>query len=270
MTNSELRNALHDGTRVYGTCVLSTSPKWPEMISRTGVDFVFIDTEHTPIGRETLSWMCQTYRALGIPPIVRIPLPNPYWATMARDAGAAGIIVPYVETVDEVQDLRGALRFAPLKGRRLAEALESGVAVNEHVTKYLAKANDDRIMILNIESVPAIDALDDLLAVPGVDGLLIGPHDLSINLGVPEEYSSPIFIEAINTIFRKAREHNVGGGVHFFTPRIDAVAAMKAGANLIIHGSDISMVGDMLTSDLAQLRGAMGDASTAAGGDTVV
>jgi 2-keto-3-deoxy-L-rhamnonate aldolase RhmA len=80
MNSGELRTALQEGRRVYGTCVVSTSPLWPGMIASTGVDFVFIDTEHMPIERNQVAWLCQTYAALGIAPIVRIPEPDPYRA----------------------------------------------------------------------------------------------------------------------------------------------------------------------------------------------
>ena len=73
MTGREIIQALHSGKRVYSSAMVSTSPLWPNFVKQTGLDFVFIDIEHTPIGRETLSWICQTYQAAGLPPVVRIP-----------------------------------------------------------------------------------------------------------------------------------------------------------------------------------------------------
>ena len=88
MTGAALRAALRSGERVYGTCVVSPSPLWPKMIAGTGVDFVFIDTEHIPLDRSQVSWMCQAYSALGVPPIVRIPSCDASLACMAIDGGA--------------------------------------------------------------------------------------------------------------------------------------------------------------------------------------
>src|SRR5437764_2135485 len=107
MTPHALRSALHAGQRVYGTLIVADSPRWPAQVAQIGLDFVFIDTEHIALDRKELSWMCQVYAGLGLPPLVRIPSPDPYAATMALDAGAAGIVAPYVETVREVQALRG-------------------------------------------------------------------------------------------------------------------------------------------------------------------
>src|SRR4051794_34958651 len=98
MTAAELKGRLLAGRTVFGTLIVSTSPKLPENAAKVGFDFVFIDTEHIAIDRDTLSWMCLAYRGLGLPPIVRVPAPDPYLACMALDGGAAGIIAPYVET----------------------------------------------------------------------------------------------------------------------------------------------------------------------------
>ena len=118
MTANELSTRMHRGERVYGTLIVSTSPKWPEAVRGSGLDFVFLDTEHIPIGRETLSWMCSTYAAMGLPPIVRIPSPSPVDACMVLDGGACGIIAPYVETAEQVRQLVGAVKLRPLKGRQ--------------------------------------------------------------------------------------------------------------------------------------------------------
>ncbi|MBO0799089.1 MAG: aldolase, partial [Blastocatellia bacterium] len=92
MNGRELIKALHDGRRVYGTMIVSTSPHWPAAVKSAGADFVFIDTEHIAIDRTTLAWMCQTYRAIGLAPIVRIPAPDPFQATVALDNGANGVL----------------------------------------------------------------------------------------------------------------------------------------------------------------------------------
>ena len=80
MTPVELRRCLYKGQPVFGTLIVSPSPRWPEAVATCGLDFVFIDTEHVALDRAQLSWMCQTYAALGIPSLVRIPSPDPHGA----------------------------------------------------------------------------------------------------------------------------------------------------------------------------------------------
>ncbi len=185
---------------------------------RAGLDFVFLDTEHAVLDRSTLAWMCQTYAGLGLAPIVRIPAPDPYLASQVIDGGAAGVIAPYVESVSQVRQLRGAVKLRPLKGERLSRVLSGDEELESTVREYLATYNRGNLCIINIESVPALNALDDILAVPDIDALLIGPHDLSINLGIPEQYSHPRFEEAVQTVIKKGRAAGVGVGIHYSEP----------------------------------------------------
>lgn len=259
MNGQELSAALRSGRRVYGTAILSTSARWPKVVQQLGLDFVFLDTEHTPIGREQLAWMCQAYDALGLAPIVRIPSPDPYQACVALDGGAKGVIAPYVETVQEVQALRGAVKLRPLKGRRLRQALTGESPLPADQTTYLDGWNTGNALIVNIESVPALEVLDDILAVPQLDAVLVGPHDLSISLGIPEQYRHPLFDETIKMIISKARQHQVGVGIHFSNGRDQEIEWAKAGANFIVHSTDLTLFSQAMSTDLAAMKEALGE-----------
>ena len=259
MNGRGLSQALRSGRRVYGTAILSTSPYWPNLVRGSGLDFVFIDTEHVPIERHQLAWMCQTYRAIGTAPLVRIPEPDPYEACKVLDGGAEGVIAPYVETAEQVRALRGAAKLRPLKGRRLRDALAGEAELEPELADYLADHNAGNVLVVNIESVPAIEALDDILAVPGLDAVLIGPHDLSCSLGIPEQYDHPRFEAAVQDIIRRARAAGVGAGFHYWSALKKELAWAQAGANLIVHSSDYSLFSDAIRRDLAELRQALGD-----------
>jgi 2-keto-3-deoxy-L-rhamnonate aldolase RhmA len=261
MRGRDIRSALRSGERVYSTAVTAPSPRFPELLRQAQVDFVFIDTEHIPLGREMLSWMCQAYAGAGIPPVVRVPSPDPFEATQVLDGGARGVIGPYVETAEQVRALAGAARWRPLKGRRLQEALRDPNVLEPELRSYLEARNEDTILIVNVESVPAIESLDEILSVPGLDCILIGPHDLSCSLGIPEQYRHPRFDEAVRSIFHKARAHGIGAGIHFWQGMDQEVAWARAGANLIMHGSDLAFVGQHLKQDLDEIRSALGKSS---------
>jgi len=254
---ASLRQRLLAGQPVFGTMIVSPSPRWPDVLRHSGLDFVFIDTEHIALDRDPLSWMCQTYAAMGLPPLVRIPSPDPFAATMVLDGGAAGVIAPYVESAEQVQALRGAVKLRPLKGQRLRDTLD-GAPLESELAAYLENHTGDRLLIVNIESVPAIDALDSILAVPGLDGVLIGPHDLSCSLGIPERYDDPRFIAACETIFRKARAAGVGAGIHFWGEVSQQIDWLRRGANLLIHSGDIMLFQKHLRADLQAIKQATG------------
>ena len=252
MNASQLTEALRASRPLFGTLIVSPSPMWPAALENSGLDFVFIDTEHIPLDRAQLSWMCQTYTRMGLPPVVRIPSPDPYEATKALDGGAAGIIAPYVETADQVHALRGAVKLRPVKGRRLEERL-SGATFEPALEDYVRRRNT-AALIVNVESRPALNALDEILAVPDLDAVLIGPHDLSCSLGMPEQYQEPEFLSACATIFRKARAAGVGAGIHSWGSVEEQVRFLTCGANLLIHSADILFFSKGLRQDLTALK----------------
>lgn len=257
MNGRDIIAALHSGRRVYSSAMVSTSPLWPNMVKQAGIDFVFVDTEHTPIDRHQLSWICQTYQALGLPPVVRIPCNDPFEASKALDAGAGGIIGPYLETPEQVRDLVGAVKWRPLKGRKLAEALRDINTMEPELRSYLEQRNGEKILIAQIESIAAIENLDAICSVPGLDAVLIGPHDLTCCLGIPEQYTHPRFDEAVKQIFSIARRHNVGAGCHYWLSLEQEIAWSRAGGNLVMHASDIALFGRTLKSDIEHLRKAL-------------
>ena len=136
MDFTQFLERLHAGQPLFGTLIVSPSPMWPAALEGSGLDFVFIDTEHNALDRVQVSWMCQAYARMGLPPLVRIPSPDPFAATQMLDGGAAGIIAPYVETAAQVQALRGAVKLRPIKGRRLADRL-AGAAFKPLLEEYL-------------------------------------------------------------------------------------------------------------------------------------
>ena len=119
MNTIELKNNLKNGELVLGTLIVSPSPFWPEVLKDSSLDFVFIDTEHIALDRSQLSWMCRTYSAMGYPPLVRMKSPDQFIATQFLDDGAAGIISPYTETIEQVKSLVGASKKRPIKGLKL-------------------------------------------------------------------------------------------------------------------------------------------------------
>ena len=194
---------------------------------------------------------------------------------MAIDGGACGIVAPYMETVEQVKALRGAVKLRPYKGVRLAEKLE-GVegSLPDHEVEMCANKNRELALVLNIESQAAIDNLDEILKVPDIDCLLIGPHDLSCNLGVPEQFEHPTYRAAVRTIFEKARAAGVGAGFHQGKPPntpgctpADEIEFIKWGCNVLVHGSDISLFTTKLKEDLKTIKVGVGEAVTAVDDD---
>ena len=254
MAGKTLLDKLKNGKTVYGTCITSTAPLWGKAARNAGLDFVFLDTEHVPLERMEIAALCQLYSAMGISPIVRIPSPDPFRACQMLDAGAEGIVAPYIETVEQVQEMVGAIKYRPLKGNRLQKALQNPLTVEPELKQYLENYNNEKLCIINIESIPAVEKLDQLLKVLGLDAVFIGPHDLSVNMGLPEMYDHPDFERMVELVVRKCRENGIAVGIHFSESPERQVKWMKAGANIIIHSSDIAIFSQKLAADIQLIR----------------
>jgi 4-hydroxy-2-oxoheptanedioate aldolase len=254
----DLKQKLLKGQRVYGTCITTNAPRWPRLVAGADLDFAFLDTEHIVIDRSELSKMCNAYQALGLTPIVRIPKPDPYRASQAVDDGAIGVIAPYLEHIDEIKELVGATKYRPLKGKKLKQILDGEASPGAELKSFLDSYNHGNLCIANIESIPAVEQLDDMLSIKGLDGVFIGPHDLSINMGIPEQYDHPDFIETVKMIIQKAREHTLGVGIHFSMEPERQLFWINEGVNIVIHSSDMALFSQRLRSDMTFFKKALG------------
>ena len=150
MTGVQILEKLNKRERIYGTLITSTSPAWLPRIGKIGLDFVFIDTEHTPMDRSMLSLYCNAYKAMGIAPLTRIPTPSPYDACIALDAGSNGILGPYIESVEQVIQLVGAVKYRPLKGKRLQDVLHERIILSKEEEDFFKKFNEGNFLFINI------------------------------------------------------------------------------------------------------------------------
>jgi len=266
----DFKNKLISGQRVYGTAIISSSQNWYRVVKNAKLDFVFLDTEHIPLGRETLATMCTTYSALDISPIVRIPSPDPYIATTVLDGGAVGILAPYVETVEQVKALVGAVKYRPLKGIKLQNILDGKEELSENLKNYIDERCKNNLLFINIESKPAVDNLTELLSEPGVDGVIIGPHDLSCSMGLPEEYNNPIFEETVKKIINGCNKRNLGIGIHLSEEPEQQIKWAKLGVNIILHSSDISLFGKILEKEINQIKSELHDEQNYEGNNSMI
>lgn len=251
---NDLKQKLQQGKNVYGTCITNNTPRWPGLVAGAHLDFVFIDTEHIAIDRTALSKMCNTYQALGVTPIVRIPKPDKYRTSQVLDDGAIGVVAPYLEHVNEIRDLVGATKYRPLKGEKLEDILNGKTKASAELQSYLDTYNHGNLCIANIESVPAVEKLDDLVSIDGLDAVFIGPHDLSISMGIPEQYDHPDFIKTVKLIINKARKYTLGVGIHFSIEPERQLYWMKEGVNIVIHSSDMALFSQKLRADMVILK----------------
>lgn len=257
MLGRELKQALQDGKNVYGIALEGYGqPRWPKFFANLKmIDYVFIDSEHSPNNRETIAWASQCYAAYGIAPLLRIPNISPVQAAMGLDAGAHGIIVPYVETVEQVKSMVGAVKYRPLKGKALQTILDIGEFPSAEAKTYLPKLNPDAFLVIMIESPEGIQNLEDMLAFGGMDAVLIGPHDLSISLGIPEQYDHPLFVDSVRQIITVCQSYSVAVGMHLtFGTLENTIRWVQRGFNFVAVRGDTLFIANSTRHELATIR----------------
>jgi 4-hydroxy-2-oxoheptanedioate aldolase len=244
MLGKELRECLHGGKNVYGTHVTYMSNiNAAGMLLNVGLDFAFFCGEHMTLDRIETGMLCRFFSANGVAPIARISHPDASEASKALDVGAHGIVVPYVETEEQVKELVGAVHYRPVKGRKLDDLLAGKEPVTAKMKEFFADFNRHNFLIIGIESIPAFENLDALINIKGVDGVFIGPHDMTTSMGCPNEYQNPEYIAVLKEIIIKCRKAGIGVGGHFQpgnTPVERMHGFMDLGMNWILDASDIN------------------------------
>jgi 4-hydroxy-2-oxoheptanedioate aldolase len=252
MNASDFAAAVRSGQPVFGMVVVSTAAQWPMFVRRVNPDFILLENEHIAYDRETMASLCLTYSALGIAPMVRVPSADPLLVQMMFDGGAAGVVAPYIETVEQLKALAGATKFGPVKGVKLQHILDGG-EIEPDLAAYLKARNGTRLLGTMIETQTALDALEDLLATGYLDFVLVGPNDLSCSLGIPDQLTHPRFQAAVQQIVSTARAYNVGVGM--MTRDVDEeIRLIQSGATVILHSSDASAFVVGMSADLDVLR----------------
>ena len=272
MNAIELKERLQGGGMVFG-CMFSAigTTRFKGALAGSTLDYVVIDTEHGSRDRKEIQELCGMLREIDITPIVRVPVPMAHWVAMALDAGAAGVLVPYCETVEEVQETVATAKWHPLKGEYLRRAVTEGVLPSEATEQYLRNRRRESIVIIGIESEPGQRNLDAILDVGDIDGIFIGPNDMTTSLGIPDENKNEKYLDVVRDIVARSEARNVPVMVHHQTVE-DSLAAIGLGARFVLHGTDGRFMQVAMQDQFRELREAAaerGDVAVAAGDDTI-
>lgn len=216
-----------------------------EALGNTGLDYVIIDMEHSPTGIDEASKYIVAADAAGIAPFVRIPGVNRKDLLHVLDTGAKGVIVPCIENVQQIREMTQYAKFRPLGTRGYCMTRDGkwgySDAYEEGLEGYMRKMNREALIIPQCETKGCLDNIDEIISEEGVDGIMVGPFDLSIGLGVPGQFDSPIFAEAVGKVLKAGKK--AGKPVFIFCGNAeDAVMRMKQGFDSVITGIDLMIL----------------------------
>ncbi len=236
--------------QTFGTFLGLNSPIAAEIAGISGVDWVLLDLEHGGGSEEQLGPTVVAAKSQGIPTLVRVESKERIRIGRALDAGAEGVMIPRLETVEEVNEVVRHMSYPPFGDRGVATYNRSakwGKDLSVLTQKSLAAC------IIQIETLKALNAVDEIASVSGVDVLFVGPLDLSFALGVPRDFKSEKFIEATNKVLNVAAKNNKVAGI-LAADAETAAAYRDRGFKFIAIGSDSTLLAGAISNVISQLK----------------
>ena len=213
-----IKDSIKSGRTVVGTAGAPNVDV--SILADAGYDFLLFDTQHSPWEIKQLQPSIQAMRGKKAAPLVRVAANQADQICFALDAGARGIIAPMVNTRAEAEAMVRACRYFPL-GNRSNAGVRGEWGEFKNYRDYLDAVNNGLVIVPMIETNQSLENLDAIASVPGVDVLLIGPSDLSIELGVPLDYPCDIYQRALDKIAATAAKHGIAAGMYFIPPGMD-------------------------------------------------
>jgi 4-hydroxy-2-oxoheptanedioate aldolase len=248
MKRNKLRAAMREGRPIAGMVAFTRSPAVVEVIGYSGFDFIFIDTEHTPLASGAdLEHMILAADAAGLSVVVRLKGNDENQIRNALECGAEGVIIPRLKTRAEAEQALSAARFPPLGERGSAtevRAASYGTGDFDWV-EYVKRCNEDTVVIGLAEDKVFFDNIDDIMSVDGLDMICFGPTDLAMSLGLPLVYDmeAPPIQEAFQTLLAKARQYNTSVMSLVIPPTLEEARKLyEQGVNAVLLRSDIGIL----------------------------
>ncbi|WP_165452479.1 HpcH/HpaI aldolase family protein [Paenibacillus thalictri] len=215
---NKLSQLIHDQQSAYGIIVTLKDPAVVEMLGFAGYDFAVIDMEHTTMDYGLVEHMIRAAQCVQVTSIVRTA-PNDY-AAMLRvlDAGADGIMVPHLTTREQAERIVGTAKYRPIGYRGLDGSSRAAHYGTIPFSQHIRRQNETVTVIGMIEDALAVTNINEIVSVPGLDLLFLGPADLASSLGYQDQFDHPAVMEAIEEVIAAARKANLGIGIPVFTP----------------------------------------------------
>ncbi len=235
-----VRTKLQSGKPTIGCFLGLGSPHVAELLAHAGYDWLVLETEHSAVDIERVEHMMMAMEGTRANPIVRVATAEPIVIQRALDAGAMGILVPMVRTANEVQAIVDTTRYPPV-GKRGFGPLRASRYMQQG-REYFREANEKILVSLILETKEALDRLDEIMAVPGLDAIFVGPFDLCLSLGLdPFEQPHAEIEDALVKLVELSRRHGIAAGVGCGSPE-ELQQRQDQGFTFLAYGTDYMLL----------------------------
>ncbi len=254
MEKNKVREKLNRGEAVLGTMMQELrSPAVPIILANAGYDFVFFDMEHGAHNMETIADLIKVARSAGITPFVRVPDLQYHFIARCLDAGAQGFMVPRIETREQAEKAVAYSKYPPMGERGCSINKGHNNYRGEDLLSFIKDANRENMVILQIERKAAMDDLDNILSVEGVDGAVLGPNDMAVSYGVPNDLSGELMEDIFSRVVETGKKYGVYTGMHI--ANLGKLKEWKGrGMQLITYNTDIGFLNAGAALGIKELR----------------
>lgn len=255
--SNRMRSLLRAGKSVAGTMLVEfRQPSVMQILKNAGYDFATIDMEHGVFDYESVADLSRFGRHIGITPLVRVPDKQYPYIARALDVGAQGVMAPRLRSAEDVLEVVNIIKYPPLGARGCSFGRGHTDFQSGPLPENMREANAETLLIVQVETRGAIDEIDEIAAIAGVDVLLIGPTDLSIDLGVAGQLDAPPLIEAIHQTLAACEKHGVAPGIQI-TNLEWLIHWAEQGMRVLSSFSEVALLqrgGMSVTQELARFR----------------
>lgn len=207
---NKLRKAIAEKRNAIGTFIGLSTPAIVELLGYTGMDFIIVDTEHGPYDTMPASDLIRAADSRGMSPIVRIADVTHKEIQRAVDNGAEGIIIPCLRRKEDFVKAVDLCKYPPLGSRGFIKGRGCGFGNEDWASgsleDYMRNSNEKVLLLPQCETREALDDIEEIVGIDGIDGIFIGPYDLSISMGIPGQFDAPVFRQAISRVLQACKE----------------------------------------------------------------
>jgi len=247
-----IRERVLNGELMGGTFINLGSSLTAEIAGQAGLDWLLIDLEHGAGDRHELLFQLQAIESTPTAPIVRVAWNDPVQFKRALDLGPSGIMVPYVQSAEEARRAVAAMRYPPAGVRGVA-SMHRACGFGSDFDEYFRRADSQLLTVVQIETAAAVDHVDEIAAVDGVDVLFVGPMDLSISLGIARQWDHPVFSSAVNKVVSACRKAGKAAGT-LVQSEDQIERSVSVGFSFLALSSDGAMVVQGMRGAVAAFR----------------
>jgi 2-keto-3-deoxy-L-rhamnonate aldolase RhmA len=242
MHKNTVKEMLKAGKCVYGTSLEDClGSEMPVILAKAGLDFFFVDTEHSPASYGEFQALVRSAHCAGTIPLLRVTQNRPELISRALDNGAMGVIVPRVKSLEDAREALDIMKFPPEGHRGFGLRTIVTDVMQGPAAEAIAACNQETLAVLMVETTTALDQIEEIAKLPGLDVLFIGPYDLTLALGIIEQFDNPIFWNAVDRVVAACKAAGIATGLQTGSMPL-LREARRRGVRFLMYSSDVGIL----------------------------